>query len=66
MIRLIIDSLLATILGLMIGLTLNEREIRKENERLKEDTLQIIWVKASKEIQPQNNLVNMGLVDEEK
>lgn len=58
--RFILDLLLAVILGLGVGITLEEREIRKENERLKEEIFQIEWVKSAKEVQPQNNLVNMG------
>lgn len=59
--RFILDLLLVSILGLGVGITLEEREIRKENERLKEEIFQIEWVKSAKEVQPQNNLVNMGL-----
>lgn len=62
----ILDLLLAALLGLFIGLSLEEREIRKENERLKEEIFQIEWVKSAKEVQPQNNLVNWGVNDGSK
>lgn len=64
--RFILDLVLAAILGLAVGITLEEREIRKENERLKEDIFQRIWVKSATEVQPQNNLVNWGVSDGSK
>ena len=65
-INFILDLLLAAILGLFVGMALEEREIKKENERLREDIFQTIWVKCAREVNPQNNLVNMGIGDGSK
>lgn len=64
--RFILDLLIAALFGLAVGLSLKERDIKKENERLKEDILQTIWVNSAKEVQPQNNLVNWGMNDGSK
>lgn len=56
----ILDLFLSAILGLTIGLIIQEKKIEAENERLYNDIVQIEWVKSAKEINPLNK-IEMGI-----
>lgn len=62
----ILDLLIAALFGLAVGIFLEIGNIKEENKRLNEDIKQIEWVKCAKELNPQNNLVNMGIEDGSK
>lgn len=55
--NLLTDLMFVILLGLAISITTYSNNIRKENERIREDIKIKEWVKCAK-IQPQNNMEN--------